>query len=544
MPDPSSALKAPQSRPTDNTDTLSLTRLDRGGSPLATNEPLQPGVEQYELADYKHIQKRQELDAEGARRAAKKARKARRLDEQDEMKFSHSIQFNAVPDWSSQYIAYSNLKKLSVYAPYSTSRQATVHPPVAGCSLLTASRIYQLEKNIYRPSTSGQDAESSPLIGDNVDPDQVFTRALDIELEKISTFYQLKELEIYGEVGEFLKDEAAYKAECHDAQEGLENSRPASTGRRRQGSLLRSFISNKQRESTISQSIEGAEDSDDDDDETTALNATNRPKSRSKSTAFDGGSQAHVEDIRSSTEFSKSMRRNSQAYDDYAEQAFETIYSSGITLKKRAISLYVQLCELKSFVQLNKTGFSKVLKKYDKILDRNLKLKYVENFVLPAYPFRAETIKHIEENIAKMEKAYADIVTQGDVALAKKELRLHLREHVVWERNTVWREMIGIERKAQAANMGIRRTLLGIDTDPTKARKQGDDDQLDDMKELRTPVGRFFCPTWLFSSTMYTLIGIVAIFIILLFVPIMDKVEQQNCLAMLVFVSLLWATEV
>jgi len=30
------------------------------------------------------------------------------------MKFSHSIQFNAVPDWSSNYISYSNLKKLSV----------------------------------------------------------------------------------------------------------------------------------------------------------------------------------------------------------------------------------------------------------------------------------------------------------------------------------------------------------------------------------------------------------------------------------------------
>jgi len=31
------------------------------------------------------------------------------------MKFSHSIQFNAVPDWTSHYIAYSNLKKLSVF---------------------------------------------------------------------------------------------------------------------------------------------------------------------------------------------------------------------------------------------------------------------------------------------------------------------------------------------------------------------------------------------------------------------------------------------
>lgn len=29
-----------------------------------------------------------------------------------DMKFSHSIQFNAVQEWSSHYIAYSNLKKL------------------------------------------------------------------------------------------------------------------------------------------------------------------------------------------------------------------------------------------------------------------------------------------------------------------------------------------------------------------------------------------------------------------------------------------------
>ena len=30
----------------------------------------------------------------------------------EKMKFSHSIQFNAVPDWSGHYISYSNLKKL------------------------------------------------------------------------------------------------------------------------------------------------------------------------------------------------------------------------------------------------------------------------------------------------------------------------------------------------------------------------------------------------------------------------------------------------
>ncbi|PMD22511.1 SPX-domain-containing protein [Hyaloscypha hepaticicola] len=435
------------------------------------------------------------------------------------MKFSHSIQFNAVPDWSSHYIAYSNLKKL----------------------------IFQLEKTIHRPGTT-DDSERSPLIIANEDPDRLFSRALDVELEKISSFYQLKELEIYGEVSEFLKDEESYEAQAMENLDG--EGRPGTSGRvserQRSGSIFRSFVNRPRRTSTVSRSIdEGVEDSDDDDDENTALNKARPSTGRSKSTPNDiNTSRAEqAEDLRASTEFSKSVRRQSQNYDDYANEAFEYLYSSGITLKKRAISLYVQLCELKSFVQLNKTGFTKVLKKYDKILDRNLKTKYIDKNVSPAYPFQPDTVKHIDENIARMEKAYADIVTKGDVALAKKELRLHLREHVVWERNTVWREMIGIERKAQAANMGIRRTLLGADNDPAKARLQGDEFDVAELKELTTPVGRFKLPAWLLSSTMFTLIVILAIFITLLNVSIMKKQEQQNCLAMLVFVSLLWATE-
>jgi len=365
----------------------------------------------------------------------------------------------------------------------------------------------------------------------------------------------LKELEIYGEVDEFLRDEDTFEEENQDQLNGQsdgpqESGRPGTSGRtsdrQRQGSIFRSITGRPRRASTISHSVdEGLEDSDDDeDDERTAL----RPKltGRSKSTPYDGnvGRSGNAENMRASTEFSKSIRRNSQNYDDYANEAFSTFLSSGITLKKRAISLYVQLCELKSYIQLNKTGFTKVLKKYDKICDRNLKAKYLDHQVAPAYPFQAETMNRIEGNIVLMEKAYAKVVTQGDVELAKKELRLHLREHVVWERNTVWREMIGIERKAQAANMGIRRTLLGRDNDPARARLQGDDDMNPDMKELDTPVGRFRCPTWLFSSTMMTLVAIFLIFIVMLYIQIFDNVAQQNCLAMLTFVSLLWATEV
>lgn len=82
----------------------------------------------YELKDFSSVKKRkekEELDRENKRLRQEEYEKYQRKRERDDrkferkleeaedgMKFSHSIQFNAVPDWSSHYIAYSNLKKL------------------------------------------------------------------------------------------------------------------------------------------------------------------------------------------------------------------------------------------------------------------------------------------------------------------------------------------------------------------------------------------------------------------------------------------------
>ena len=402
--------------------------------------------------------------------------------------------------------------------------------------------IYQLEKSVNQSSTiAHQDAEASPLIGTD-DPDTVFRRALDQDLEKICAFYQLKELEIYGEVGELMKDEQSYEADTEGQDLDQLDFATDKNGRPRRGSIFGKISSRQRRTSVMSASTidEGGEESDDDADERTAMNGSHLSRRKTQEA---GTSHAH-EDLRSSREFFAPKRRTSQAQDDYSDNVVEGLLASGMTLKKRTISLYVSLCELKSFVQLNKTGFSKVCKKYDKTLNRNLKNVYLKDSVTPTYPFKPETIQHIDENIKNVEGVYADLVTKGDIERARRELRLHLREHVVWERNTVWREMIGIERKAQAANMGVRRTLLGGDNDPSKNRLQGDEPDEMGTKELETPIGRYRCPRWLFSSTFFMLIGILIVFIILLVIPIMKKREQQNCLAMLVFVSLLWATEV
>jgi hypothetical protein len=89
-----------------------LSRRVGGGSALAPRQHQLADFEEYELTDYAGIERQQHRDARYFERKAKRAEKIRQLEEADEMKFSHSIQFNAVPDWSSHYIAYSNLKKL------------------------------------------------------------------------------------------------------------------------------------------------------------------------------------------------------------------------------------------------------------------------------------------------------------------------------------------------------------------------------------------------------------------------------------------------
>ncbi|KAL1835920.1 hypothetical protein VTJ49DRAFT_5888 [Mycothermus thermophilus] len=432
--------------------------------------------------------------------AIKSAEKRRWLEEQDEMKFSHSLQFNAVPDWSNHYIAYSALKKL----------------------------IYQLEKAVHQIPSG--DAESRPLI-QHENPEVVFTRALDVELEKITSFYALKEKELFDEVDQLLKDAAEFEEDAGDdfrpptrTGERTQSEDPGRSGRFRSRSV-RSRLSTE----------DGMEDSDDEGNEQTGLTARKRRESGARRRSLPSAMVAST-DLTASTDFT---RRQSVLYDDYAEQA--VLFSSGIMLKKRMINLYVQLCELKSYVQLNRTGFSKVLKKFDKIIDRNLRYKYLDTFVDTAYPFRRETAKGLEDRISKMVQNYAAIVTNGDTETALRDLRSHLREHVVWERNTVWRELIGMERRAEAASLG--HTLLGRETDHQMTRLQGDEEIVLPPRVIRTPFGSFVCPAWLLTTTTPTLVVILVIFIALLYIPIMEQPEQQNCLAMLVFVSLLWATE-
>ena len=98
-------------------------------------------------------------------------------------------------------------------------------------------------------------------------------------------------------------------------------------------------------------------------------------------------------------------------------------------LVKQLVDIYVTLSELKSFVELNQTGFGKVLKKYEKVLGAKLREEYLAK-VDAHYPFLGTSKYKLDQMIEKLVVWYARITCDGKVQIATTELSSHLREHI------------------------------------------------------------------------------------------------------------------
>ena len=63
----------------------------------------------------------------------------------------------------------------------------------------------------------------------------------------------------------------------------------------------------------------------------------------------------------------------SQSRTTGVSQYISPLLQHKVTLKKRLVAIYTQLSELKEFIELNQTGFSKICKKFDKSLNTSIK---------------------------------------------------------------------------------------------------------------------------------------------------------------------------
>lgn len=152
---------------------------------------------------------------------------------------------------------------------------------------------------------------------------------------------------------------------------------------------------------------------------------------------------------------------------------------------------------------------------------------YMANVVDKSYPFAPATQTNLTAALNSLVPLYANLATGGNTDLALKQLKAQLREHVVWERNTVWREMIGLERKGWgAAGSGAAGHRTGMEV--PMVENKGED----------------AATSWMWNPQVWAGAAAVLLFVAILNVDWFDRVEEQNCLALLAFVTIFWALEV
>jgi phosphate transporter len=194
---------------------------------------------------------------------------------------------------------------------------------------------------------------------------------------------------------------------------------------------------------------------------------------------------------------------------------------------KRVTNLFVILCELCDYVEINETGFSKVLKKYEKVLGAKIKGHYLAK-IEQQYPFLQSTKDMLAEKIDILIHWYARIATDGKIQMAQADLKAHLREHIVWERNTIWRDMVEQERRRET--IGFIPNQIGQD--------------INQSKTVQMHICGFPCVIpRVIRTNVFVIVFSIIVLILICQSSILPTVPQNNCLGILVFATILWAFE-
>lgn len=188
--------------------------------------------------------------------------------------------------------------------------------------------------------------------------------------------------------------------------------------------------------------------------------------------------------------------------------------------RSQLILLYISLSELESYIELNRTAFEKILKKYDKVLEANLRSRYLNKLVNESRPFMNETITVLKGQLIRIETIFANTFCGGSRNIALRQMKSHLRDQVTFERNTVWKDLVSQERRVN-------------DTKLIEAKV---------VKSYKVPFTNFRVSSGILRQIICFLIAIAA-FIVLLCVDCFGNRQENYCFALLIFSAIMWATE-
>ncbi|KAJ2744671.1 low-affinity phosphate transporter [Coemansia sp. BCRC 34301] len=453
------------------------------------------------------------------------------------MKFSSALQFNAVPDWAQYYLDYSGLKK----------------------------NLYIIERDIIakgeqqQQQQHGGSDENRTLLDPQNQAYAIFAPLLDTELSKIDRFYRRKEAELFMEAAEIERDlEKLEMLPTLERRSSLTFFRKLSTidaTRNGQPPPLHSAItalpllpipspqagpSSRPRHSSANSQLSPPDDGGLhihhsrsavlDVDSTFPDNVTNAyfPHDPDDDTRAPSVTATEARDdaaaARASEQFSRPSMHRPRRTMSFGGGSAGTARRE---LRTRSRNLFILLHDLRSYAQLNYTGFSKITKKYDKVTRSDLRESFMSGTVKAAYPFECETQTRLREHMEATAYAFGLASGYSTIDESLVELKKCLREEVVWERNTVWRDMIANERMVNA--VAVQSPDLDHEADASV--------RVDGSHPLKT---RRLSAT---QRQLLRLAACTAMFAVAWAIPAFDGIEQQRCWAMLVYVSLLWATE-
>ncbi|CCG22553.1 Pho87 phosphate permease [Candida orthopsilosis Co 90-125] len=234
------------------------------------------------------------------------------------------------------------------------------------------------------------------------------------------------------------------------------------------------------------------------------------------------------------------------------EAHFNENHKYSVTKKKQCLAMYIRLSELKSYIELNRVGFAKICKKFDKVCGYSITQDFCQYFLpLHSYVFQPHTIETIDTKLDQVVRIYAFSLgklyshsTKHDLEPIKNELRSHLRDHIVFERNTVWKDLLSLEKRSYN---------LDLDENAVQSSKIGEEGNVPNslmkmkMTEIELPkyLGgkKVSVPAFLLTTQILKIITTAVVFAILMSIKTFNDPVQGRSLAVLVACAMLWASE-
>ncbi|CAI4058553.1 hypothetical protein SUVZ_03G0980 [Saccharomyces uvarum] len=495
------------------------------------------------------------------------------------MRFSHFLKYNAVPEWQNHYLDYNELKNLIYTLQTDELKRDTSNDDVRS---QTPGPITDIESNVPQgePSSSKRkftnklkhklfgSKQSSSSSKKNGETDE---KAIDgnnineetIELDELSPrgkttafnrkflskkFFDSRSSSVSSEGKTLFSSYDAFVTNLSDEKLKVDDFY-----KRIEAKSYERFvhlINDLEKEGIVTR-LNEAFDPEIQDLPSLRQIVSEKSQVHVSTNPFEFHSSNDESELRNRFDYSEEEMDEDDEMDVYADNTALLNYSQfniksqkKSLLKQTMINLYIDLCQLKSFIELNRMGFGKITKKSDKVLHMNTRQELIESeeFFKDTYIFQHETLATLNNKIAQLIEFYAVLMGHpGNVDKCKQELKSYLHDHIVWERSNTWKDMLGLSSQ--------NRDIIAIEDETEKLMQEKL--QIEYFKyplpksiNLKfTTIENLAVPKLLFGKRAMKIGFIIIVTGVLLGVKTFNDPVEHRCMALVECCAFLWASE-